>query len=63
MFAYIPKVKPLDHRLDLTTTARINKFLNVNFTLIGIYDDDIVSDIQLSQGLAVGLLASFGKIK
>jgi hypothetical protein len=59
MFAYLPKVKSLDHRLDLTTTARVNKFLNINFTLIGIYDDDIVSELQLSQGLAVGLLASF----
>lgn len=59
MFAYLPKVKSLDHRLDLTATARVNKFLNVNFALIGIYDDDIVSDLQLSQGLALGLLASF----
>ena len=59
MFAYLPKVKSLDHRLDLTATARVNKFLNFNFTLIGIYDDDIVSDLQLSQGLAMGLLASF----
>lgn len=63
MLAYVPAIKPLDHRLDLTTTARVNKFLNINFTLIGIYDEDIVSDLQLSQGLAVGLLASFGKIK
>lgn len=63
MFAYAPSAKPLDHRLDLTTTASVNKFLNINFTLIGIYDEDIVSDLQLSQGLAVGLLASFGKIK
>ena len=63
MFAYVPAIKSLDHRLDLTTTARVNKFLNINFTFIGIYDEDIVSDIQLSQGLAVGLLASFGKIK
>jgi hypothetical protein len=35
------KNKPLDHRLDLLATAKINKYLNVNFTYIGILDKDI----------------------
>lgn len=35
------KNKPLDHRLDLLATAKINKYLNVNFTYIGILDKDV----------------------
>lgn len=35
------KNKPLDHRLDLLATAKINKYLNVNFTYIGILDKDM----------------------
>lgn len=35
------KNKSLDHRLDLLATAKINKYLNVNFTYIGILDQDI----------------------
>ncbi len=53
-FAYVPKVKPVDHIVNLIATAKVNKYLNVNFTLIGIYDKDQVDKFQLSQGLAAG---------
>lgn len=54
-FAYAPSTKPIDHNINLIATAKVNRFLNVNFTLIGIYDEDQVAKFQLSQGLALGL--------
>lgn len=54
--AYAPKTKPIDHNISLVATAKVNKYLNVNFTLLGVYDADIVSKFQLSEGLAVGFL-------
>jgi hypothetical protein len=53
-FAYAPEVKPVDHNINLIATAKINKYLNVNFSLIGIYDKDQIDKFQLSQGLAAG---------
>ncbi|CAH0996769.1 hypothetical protein EMA8858_02904 [Emticicia aquatica] len=54
--AYAPKTKPVDHNISLVTTAKVNKYLNVNFTVLGVYDADIVKKFQLSEGLAVGFL-------
>lgn len=54
--AYAPKTKPVDHNISLVATAKVNKYLNVNFTLLGVYDADIVKKFQLSEGLAVGFL-------
>jgi hypothetical protein len=54
--AYAPKTKPIDHNISLVATAKVNKYLNVNFTLLGVYDADIVKKFQLSEGLAVGFL-------
>ncbi|UBM57256.1 DUF3078 domain-containing protein [Marinilongibacter aquaticus] len=53
------KNKPIDHRLDLVATAAINKYLNVNFTYIGIGDKDIVDGWQSASGLGVGFLVNF----
>lgn len=53
--AYAPEIKPIDHNINLIATAKVNKFLNVNFTLIGILDKDQAESMQLSQGLAAGL--------
>lgn len=54
--AYAPKTKPMDHNISLIATAKVNKYMNVNFTLLGLYDADIVKKFQISEGLAVGLL-------
>lgn len=54
-FAYVPVAKPVDHLVNLVATAKVNKFMNVNFSLIAIYDQDQAEKIQLSQGLAAGL--------
>jgi len=60
-FAYTPKrVAPdknsIDHNINIIATAKVNKFLNLNFTLLAIYDKDQIDKLQLSQGFAAGLL-------
>ncbi len=54
--AYAPRTQPIDHNVSVVATAKVNKYLNVNFTLLGVYDADIVKKFQLSEGLAVGFL-------
>lgn len=54
-FAYAPEAKPVDHNINLVAAAKVNKYMNVNFSLIAIYDQDQAATIQLSQGLAAGL--------
>ncbi len=54
--AYLPKTKPMDHNISAVATAKVNKYLNVNFTVLGIYDADIVKEFQFSEGLAIGFL-------
>lgn len=51
----------LDHRLDLSFTSKVNKFLNVNLTGTLLYDRDQDPGVQLSQALAVGLVYTRGK--
>ncbi|MCC5932205.1 MAG: DUF3078 domain-containing protein [Cyclobacteriaceae bacterium] len=51
--------KTIDHRLDLSMTAKVNKFLNVNLTAIMLYDIDQDKDIQFSQALSVGFAYTF----
>ena len=46
----------IDHRLDITLTAKITDFINVTMTSISLYDIDQDPGIQLSQGLALGIL-------
>jgi hypothetical protein len=51
----------LDHRLDLSFTSKVNKYINVNLTGILLYDRDQDKSVQLSQALAVGLVYTKGK--
>ncbi|GAB3666381.1 DUF3078 domain-containing protein [Echinicola sediminis] len=46
----------IDHRLDVTLTAKITELINVTFTSINLYDIDQDAGIQYSQGLALGIL-------
>lgn len=48
-------LKALDHNINLILAAKVNKYMNVNFSLIGTYDDDVINKFQISQGLAAGL--------
>ena len=54
--AYAPKTKPMDHNVMLITTAKVNKYLNVNLTLLGVYDADIVKKFQISEGFSAGFV-------
>jgi hypothetical protein len=48
----------IDHRLDLTITAKVNKYINVSLSGIVIYDYDQDPGVQYSQSLALGILLS-----
>jgi len=52
--------KNIDHRLDVTLTAKITNLINVTFTSINLYDIDQDPGIQYSQGLALGILYKVG---
>ncbi|EKB49708.1 DUF3078 domain-containing protein [Cecembia lonarensis] len=52
--------RTIDHRLDVTLIAKITKFVDVTFTSINVYDIDMTSGIQFSQGLALGILYKVG---
>jgi hypothetical protein len=59
MFANYEKLKSIDHRLDATLMARINRFINTSLTTVAIYDDDSDAKIQASQAIALGLIYKF----
>jgi hypothetical protein len=44
-----------DHRLDISLTAKVNDFLNVNLGGIVIYDFDQIDEVQLNQYFNLGL--------
>ena len=46
----------IDHRLDLTLTAKVNRLLSVSFQSTVLYDYDQDAGVQFSQGLALGIL-------
>ena len=49
----------IDHRLDITLTAKVNKYLNVTLTGVGLYDRDTDQKIQANQTLAMGFVVVF----
>lgn len=51
--------KKIDHRLDLTLTSKINKFINVSLSGILLYDYDQDTKVQLSQAFSLGILYTF----
>ncbi|SHN32306.1 Protein of unknown function [Cyclobacterium lianum] len=53
----------IDHRLDITLTAKITDIINVTFTGIGLYDRDQDPGVQYSQALALGILYKVGNKK
>lgn len=48
-----------DHRLDLTLTGKVNRFIGVSVGGILIYDYDQDKEVQLSQSLTIGFTYSF----
>lgn len=53
------EMKKIDHRLDLSLTARVNKFITTSFGVIVLYDFDQDDEMQVSQLLNIGFLYSF----
>lgn len=53
------KLKTIDHRMDLTLTAKVNRFINVGLGGILLYDYDQDSGAQLSQSFTIGFAYSF----
>jgi len=49
----------IDHRLDVNLVAKINRFMNVSLTGVGLYDRDTDTKIQGSQTFALGLTFVF----
>jgi hypothetical protein len=56
MFASYDRLSGIDHRLDLTLTARVNRLINVAVSGVALYDDDTDNKIQASQTLSLGLV-------
>lgn len=50
----------IDHRFDITLTAKITDWINVSLTSINLYDFDQDPGIQYSQVLALGLMYKIG---
>lgn len=59
LFITYDDVKAMDNRIDAQITAKVNKYLNVSFGTIIIYDQDQSYDIQFAQNLGVGFLYTF----
>ena len=49
----------IDHRLDATLLAKVNRLINVTLTGTMLYDITTSKDIQFSQGLALGIIYKF----
>lgn len=55
---FIPYDRPLvhiDHRLDVTLKAKVNRFMNVQINGVGIFDKDSDNEVQASQNLSLGI--------
>ncbi|TAF46331.1 MAG: DUF3078 domain-containing protein [Sphingobacteriales bacterium] len=56
MFAAYEKIRHIDQRLDVTLTAKVNKFINVMVNGVALYDDDFSNALQTSQALSIGMV-------
>lgn len=59
---FIPYGRPLayvNHRIDLTLLARVNRLINVTINATALYNKDTSPDIQGTEGLALGVLYKF----
>lgn len=49
----------IDHRLDATLIAKVNKLINVQITSTALFDNDQSSKIQATEALALGVIYKF----
>jgi hypothetical protein len=59
IFVPYDKVAYTNHRLDVEIRAKVNRFMNVTLTGVGLYDRNTAEKIQGSQTLALGLMFEF----
>ncbi len=53
----------IDHRLDVSITSKVTKYINVNLTGILLYDRDQDQAVQLSETIAVGLAYTINRYR
>jgi hypothetical protein len=56
LYANYKTLDAIDHRIDVTLTAKINRYLSTTLAVIALYDEDFSKDWQLQQTLAIGLV-------
>ncbi|UEG53243.1 DUF3078 domain-containing protein [Mucilaginibacter daejeonensis] len=56
---YGRSIENIDHRLDLTLAARVNRLINVTITGVALYDKDQRPGIQGTESLALGVVYRF----
>ena len=49
-YAYAPISKAIDHNVNVIMTAKLNKYINLNIGLIGIFDRDQISKTEVDGG-------------
>jgi hypothetical protein len=49
-YAYAPISKAVDHNVNILATAKLNKYINLNLGLIGIFDRDQISKAEVDKG-------------
>jgi hypothetical protein len=59
IFVPYDKISYTNHRLDVELRAKVNRFMNVTLTGVGLYDRNTAEKIQGSQTLALGLMFEF----
>lgn len=59
LFVPYDKINYTSHRLDVAVTAKVNRFINVSVTGVGLYDKNTAAKIQGSQTLAMGFAFVF----
>jgi hypothetical protein len=59
IFVPYDKIAFTNHRLDVELRAKVNRFMNVTVTGVGLYDRNTAAKIQGSQTLALGLIFEF----
>ncbi|QQD16428.1 DUF3078 domain-containing protein [Sphingobacterium sp. UDSM-2020] len=58
LFANYNKLSDPAHRLDVTLTAKVTSLVNVTLNGIVLYDSEVVSKVQASESLALGITYS-----
>jgi len=56
---YGRSLKNVDHRLDLTLAARVNRLIAVTITGVALFDNDTSPSIQGNENLALGVIYKF----